>query len=227
MRVQRGGLWAAGLAMALLGPSCEHAEAAPAPAEAASADEPVGWWSRVSAVFRRSIDDCEDLRDWLADEGRQLRSTVEADGGTWVLTYAPMAARYCLADADAYGSVEEPTATILDRGRRSAMYILEVRPGQDAAWTDDPLPTGSVVAEVLGTDTLPCALLHREPLPPSTGFKRYLLGFDRPEDARDRSVVIHRGAAGASAPIVIRLRPGAVQAFEALNTQRTLVQWGD
>lgn len=147
-------------------------------------------WNRLLNLPPAPLTDCEEVRNWLAEHPGAFMNVQERAGFKAELHYRPAACTACLEVGDA----QLTDGSFLERSRELAFsdqYVLRLyskkgdgeRPEVNDSWT-------SRIVEIVGTDTVPCAFLHVETMPPGVPYRSVLLGFDRPQDEHDRRLVI-------------------------------------
>lgn len=181
-----------------------------------------GFWSGLLGIDPDPIADCGELSEWLAEHPTAFHAHVERPAFTAELQYRPAACMACL---------EKPGATFADPWLKervkalgtTELFVLRLSPGtgkRELPEITDALQMD--IVEVAGTDTVPCAFLHAEPLPPGVPYRSVLLGFDRPQDASDRRVVLRDRRGELGGDLVLALPAGAATAYtQALNPQNT------
>ncbi len=133
--------------------------------------------------------DCKDVARWMSDAGKGFIVERRTSAGLFQLQYRPALCAACMEQGDASLSdraLRERTAHL----RSSELYFLRFTPaaGTDPGEAWEHLRSGC--CEVLGVDTVPCAFVHVESLPAMSPYREIMLGFDRPQDERDRTVIL-------------------------------------
>lgn len=147
-------------------------------------------WNRLFNLPPAPLADCEEVRNWLAEHPGAFVNVQERAGFKAELHYRPASCIACLELGDA----QLTDASFLERSRELAFsdqYVLRLylKEGDgkglelNDSWT-------SRIVEIVGADTVPCAFLHVETMPPGVPFRSVLLGFDRAQDAQDRKLLI-------------------------------------
>ena len=165
------------------------------------------WFAGLFSSRPDPIVDCKGLSGWLSANGSSLVSTVEREGFTAELQYRPAACLACL---------ENGTAAFMDDGLRARvaeldkteLYVLRIASRMDHS---DDAPQlilsenlrGDLVA-VMGPDTLECAFIHMEAMPSMLPYTSALIGFDRPQDGRDRRIILRDRADGFGGDLVFQ-----------------------
>jgi len=175
-------------------------------------------WNRLFNTTPAPLADCAALRNWLTEHPGAFVSVQERSEFKAELHYRPASCTACLE----LGDVQLTEKSFVERNSELAhsdQYVLRLYPKDgdgdlpkmDETW----MPS---VMEIVGTDTIPCAFLHVETLPPGVPYRSVLLGFDRPQDEQDRRLVIRDTGNLFGGDLHFNLPTGGPRALaEALN----------
>ena len=175
-------------------------------------DGAVVWEEKEEPAVR----DCASMELWWERYGEELSVVVDRPGWVISLQYRPAERIACKEFTNGWGRPEfHDRAEVL---RATEHYVLRLlpkkkRPGgfDDPLLPDDGWPE---TLEVIGEDTVPSAFSHVEAMPSSLPYRSVLLGFDRPQDGADRSVVLRDEEGLWGGDVVFRWRPGAFLRYE-------------
>lgn len=181
-----------------------------------------GFWSEVLGLEPEPLANCTELRQWIAEHPSAFRSNVVRPRLAVELQYRPAACIACMEAPESAFSAPT-TRERMDRLAGSAQYVLHFTAGSSGG--ELPLLAESLrtsIVEVVGTDTLPCAFMHVETLPPGVPYASAIIGFDRPQDDLDHRVVLldHDGALGGTIEFALP-RGGASALAQALQPTST------
>jgi hypothetical protein len=176
------------------------------------------FWNKLFNTTPAPLADCEALRNWLSEHPGAFVSVQERPAFKAELHYRPAPCTACLE----LGDVQLTEKPFVERHRELAhsdQYVLRLYPkdrGGDLPKMDETwMPS---VMEIVGTDTVPCAFLHVETLPPGVPYRSVLLGFDRAQDEQDRRLVIRDTGKLFGGDLHFNLPTGGPRALaEALN----------
>jgi hypothetical protein len=161
------------------------------------------------------VKDCKALGQWLATHGKDLTAEVERPGFIAKLEYRPAACLACMEDHDALFA----DSTFIRRVsplRTTELYVLKIfvgKAGSDSLYLELSESLLPDLVEVVGTDTVPCAFMHVEAMPSMMHYRSALIGFDRPQDGKDRSVVLRDSKRQFGGDLVFGLPKGGVSHY--------------
>lgn len=140
----------------------------------------------------KPVDDCRGLGKWLDKYGERFNSRVERPGFVLEASYRPAACTACMEER---GSVFADSAfrQRVAQLKATEFYVLKVTVGkneQDTLFLELSDILIADLIEVVGRDTFPCSFMHVEAVPSSLPYRSALVGFDRPQDGRDRYLVL-------------------------------------
>lgn len=166
----------------------------------------------------RPAKDCKGLGKWLARNGGRFTSRVERPGFVLEASYRPAA---CTACMEAGGSTFADSAfqQRVVQLKATELYVLKVSARTDKQDTLNleisDILMGDLI-EVVGSDTFPCSFLHVEAVPSMLPYRTALVGFDRPQDGRDRHLVLHDPEGRFGGAITLTFPEGGLGAYLAI-----------
>lgn len=181
---------------------------------------------------------CESMVRCLGPEMGALSTSLDDGSGLrFVLTYQPAELRACMEDLAPAPITDPDMRARVEQLRGTDLYLLRIIPaegprtGQSAVRMAQALDDlmdqtkGARLQEVIGTDTLDCAFIHVETAPGFVTYTTLLIGFDTPQDGREREVILKGLKEGESDQLRFRFRQGVFAAYahavQMLFTDRT------
>lgn len=152
--------------------------------------EEKGWFAGLFAPASAHLADCSALAHRMSEGEAAFVAEAVSDEGKFRLEYRPAACVACQEHGEAL--LSDPG--LRERSRElgaSETYILR------AAFKEGDAPgafAGDLAArikEVVAGDTVPCAFAHVEATPSLLPHVNILLGFDRPQDLQERTVLLY------------------------------------
>lgn len=197
--------------------------AAPVPSTPPQADAPhvvnkPGFWQDLLDLEPDPFEDCSEVTAWMKEHQEAFQSRIERKEVHVTVQYRPAACMTCLE----LGDVPLASAAYTERAvqlARSDQFVLRIQapptktdiPAVDDTWVDR-------IVEIVGRDTVPCAFIHVETMPPGVPFRSVLLGFDRAQDAQDRKLMIRDHDQVLGGDLVFTMPTGGPRALaEAMN----------
>lgn len=169
-------------------------------------------WSRPAP---KPLRDCAGLAKWLAGHGDGFTARVERPGLVLEASYRPAACTACMENSGAAFADSLFRMRAAELGR-SELYVLKLSPGKAGrdgmAMQLDKDLAGDLV-EVVGQDTFPCSFIHVEALPSLLPYGTALAGFDRPQDGRDRHLVLRDREGRLGGDLVLSFPQGRLAAY--------------
>ena len=181
-----------------------------------------GFWGELLDITPEPITDCAGVREWLAEHPRALYARVQRAQLTAELTYRPGVCTACLELPDAAlvdAAVRDRMATLSNGGLYALRFAVGTDPAAHHALRDT---LQAYIVEVIGTDTLPCAFMHVETMPPGVPYSSAIIGFDRAQDRADRRIIIRDPHNAFGGDVTLALPLGASKALaEAIDPNAT------
>lgn len=143
---------------------------------------------------------CADYLQHVQQHFGGLMQAVERNGVRHELIYVPTAMAACRGGSSTPVSTAGADQYILRFGRSRQAD------GMDSLHVLDGLPFEQAFVEVVGGDTVPCAFAHGEPAPTHAPFTTVVIGFDHPQDAHDRTVVLRDAQGTLGGDLVFEFR---------------------
>jgi hypothetical protein len=159
------------------------------------------------------LTDCGSVRGWLVEHPRAFHAVLARPHYSVEIQYRPPLCTACF---------ELPNARLDEPGFKQRSeelaggdsYLLRIFPGPGP----ETPPVASMawqhrIVQVVGVDTLPCAFVHVETLPPGVKHQNLLLGFDTGSLQEDRSVIIKDSDGTLGGDLVLTLPKGGTRAL--------------
>lgn len=177
-----------------------------------------GLVSRLLNLQPKPLADCAAVREWLEEHPKAFLSTVQRSTFKAELRYRPASCAACLEMPDALLADADYQQRRLELAG-SDLYLLRIMPGAHPEETPRPgFNWQARIEEVVGGDTIPCAFVHVETLPPGIRYQNILLGFEAPQDTRDRQLIIRDPDGALGGDLIMPLPTGGPYALaQALN----------
>lgn len=172
-----------------------------------------GFFSELLDIQPRPLADCDEIREWLVEHPRAFHAVTERPGFAAELQYRPAVCMACLEQPSAKLSDPEFQKRQLELAGGD-IYHLRISAGKEAGL----IPRASLawqqqIVQVLGSDTMPCAFVHVETLPPGLPYQSVVLGFDASDEPGDRSVIITDGDGTLGGDLVLNFPKGGGRAL--------------
>lgn len=165
----------------------------------------------------KPLTDCAGLAKWLASNGDRFTAKIKRPGFEVEATYRAAACTACMEDREAAFADTAFQARVAQL-RQTELYILKLTPGQegDSLTLDLGAQLAGSLVEVVGTDTFPCSFIHVEALPSLLPYRTALIAFDRPQDDRDRQLVLLDPASSYGGNLTFLFPQGHLRTYLAL-----------
>lgn len=174
--------------------------------------------SRMLNLQPKPLADCAAVREWLEEHPKAFLSTAARPALKAELRYRPASCAACLEMPDAQLTDADYMQRRLELAG-SDLYLLRIMPGEQPEEVPQPgFDWQTRIAEVVGGDTIPCAFIHVETLPPGMRYQSILLGFDALQDMQDRQLIIRDVDDAMGGDLIMPLPTGGPRALaEAIN----------
>lgn len=149
-----------------------------------------GLLNKLFNIQPSPLKNCSEVAEWMKEHPNAFQSVVQRSEFEAVLQYRPAPCMACLEMSDA-DLTDDAFVERIGQLENSEQYVLRLHPSNrnsilpqvDGLWQPR-------VVEIIGLDTIPCAFLHVETMPPGVPFSSVVLGFERLQDDEDRQVLI-------------------------------------
>lgn len=163
--------------------------------------------------------DCATLVRLVREELGGLRAVAPGEGPCPSIQYRPAEVEQCMELAS-IGRDTVPIASIDRPVDASEQYVLSIpramvlaRPDEDAFGAY--LAQGLVhdLVELVDGDTVPCAFIHLESGAAMAPERKVLVGFDRPQDGRERRLLLLDRQGFFGRDLLFTFKPGVFSAY--------------
>lgn len=192
-------------------------------AQQQAVEDAPGRWNKFVQFILPSLDDCADVREWMADHRNMFEQVSGKNGVKLSLRRVPAICAVC-QDNDWSSSLEDPALLKLLAARRGTdAFILTLNVLAQAGTAADSLlfddlrneACGTRWFEIAGRDTVPCAFIHVEATGDMVPGAIVLLGFDHQDDVDARTVLLMPKDNGAGPEFIFKFSKAAIQELNA------------
>ncbi|MEO8589947.1 MAG: hypothetical protein ABI432_11290 [Flavobacteriales bacterium] len=173
------------------------------------------------------ITGCADLEMLVAREFNGFMASSSSAQHAFLLEYRPAMLQLCITSGSPSDLKAPAFIAEMERSRATDMYVMKVPrtdEGNEKAVDEEFLLYLSNAAvkdlvEVVGEDTVECAFVHLETTPAIGPYHHMILGFDSPQDGKQRKIVWHDGSGLLGKDLVFEFKAGSFDQYEKILAQ--------
>lgn len=155
-----------------------------------------GLLAALSDRVKGPLQDCAGLRAWWIEEGAGFSVERTNGQGGFQLQYRPAACAACMERQDAIALSDAGLRSRYRELAAAETYVLQAALKDQEAFLASSGDLAGRIREVVGNDTVACAFAHIEATPSLMPHLNILIGFDRPQDTRERTVLVDAPGGG-------------------------------
>lgn len=172
---------------------------------------------RVLNLPPKPITDCRALASWLKERPLALHARVARKDFIVELQYRPPICSAC-AEAPNAGFSSPAITRRLAELQGGDLFHLRLSPTGSVQMPAIGMGWEPRIAMIAGHDTIPCAFVHAETLPPIARHRSILLGFEAAPSTADRTVLIADADGTMGGDLLMKLPANAPRALNQAIT---------